>query len=125
MKALPDTADLQIICGLYRDSTGRSEARISDLACANPYLFKRLRENKGCTIATYNRVLAWFSDNWPESLPADIPRPPPTETPSRPLKKRAVADQRAETPADGSGCARRTDVVDIATYEGALPSGYS
>ena len=125
MKSLPDTADLQVICGLYRNSTGRSEARISDLACANPYLFKRLRDSKGCTIATYNRVLAWFSDNWPEGLqwPADIPRPPPTGTPSRPLKKRAVADQRTGTPVDGSGGARRTDVVSVATYEDTLPSG--
>ena len=94
MKALPDTADLQIICGLYRDVTGRSESRISDLACANPYLFKRLRENKGCTIATYNRVLSWFSDNWPDGLhwPADIPRPLPALDAARPLEKRLADD---------------------------------
>ena len=81
MKAVPDTADLQLICGLYRDATGRSEARISDLACSNPHLFKRLRANKGCTIATYNRVLAWFSEHWPAGVqwPSEIPRPLPAE----------------------------------------------
>lgn len=93
MKALPDTADLQVVCDLYRYATGRSEARISDLACANPYLFKRLRENKGgCTIATYIRVLSWFSNNWPDGLqwPADIPRPPVADNPVRSLDEGTV-----------------------------------
>ena len=110
MKALPDTADLQVICGLYRDATGRSEARISDLACANPYLFKRLRANKGCTIATYNRVLAWFSDHWPDGVhwPAEIPRPEPDGIPPRPRAERAVANQRTTALEQGeSGAPRR------------------
>ena len=97
MKALPGTADLQVICGLYRNATGRSEARISDLACANPYLFKRLRASKGCTIATYNRVLAWFSDHWPASVqwPAEIPRPQPAGIPNRPLAESTEASEQA------------------------------
>ena len=109
MKPLPDTADLQVICGLYRTATGRSEARISDLACANPYLFKRLRENKGCTIATYNRVLAWFAENWPEGLhwPADIPRPPTDVTPNRCHDERGAVNQRTATFVDGAGGTRR------------------
>ena len=108
MKSLPDIADLQILCGLYRNATGRSESRISDLACANPYLFKRLRANKGCTIATYNRVLTWFSNHWPEEVqwPGDIPRPQRAEVPNRPLDERAAANQRTATFADGSGGAR-------------------
>ena len=105
MKSLPDTAHLQIICGLYRGATGRSESRISDLACANPYLFKRLRANRGCTIATYNRVLAWFSDHWPEGLqwPADIPRPRAADRSDGPVVERAVADERAAAPEATSG----------------------
>ena len=77
MKALPDTADLQIICRLYCTATGRSESRIADLVCANPHFFERLRANKGCTVATYNRVLRWFSTHWPEGLgwPEEVPRP--------------------------------------------------
>ena len=95
MKSLPATSDLQVICSLYRDATGRSEARISDLACSNPYLFKRLRANKGCTIATYNRVLVWFSEHWPEDLqwPDDIPRPEVNDAPDRTVHERAVASQ--------------------------------
>lgn len=93
MKALPDTSDLQLVCRIYSAATGRSESRISDLACANPYLFKRLRANKGCTIATYNRVLAWFSSHWPEGLPwpVDIPRPL-TSDPLDRSGERAIAD---------------------------------
>ena len=99
MKSLPDTSDLQVICSLYRGATGRSESRISDLACANPYLFSRLRANKGCTVATYNRVLAWFSAHWPEGLPwpAEIPRPPAPEVPERTVHDRAAA------PEEGAG----------------------
>ena len=105
MKSLPDTAHLQIICSLYRDATGRSESRISDLACANPYLFKRLRANRGCTIATYNRVLTWFSDHWPEGVewPADIPRPWASAIAEFPVDERAVADRPAAAPGAASG----------------------
>ncbi len=109
MKSLPDTADLQVICDHYRAAAGRSEARISDLACANPYLFKRLRANKGCTIATYNRVVSWFSDNWPDGLqwPADIPRPLPTHDAVRALEKRLAEDGPmavSELDSDGERC---------------------
>ena len=109
MKSLPDTAHLQIICSLYRDATGRSESRISDLACANPYLFKRLRANRGCTIATYNRVLTWFSDHWPEGVewPADIPRPWASAIAEFPVDERAVADRPAAAPEAASGGERR------------------
>ena len=109
MKALPDTADLQVICGLYRDATGRSEARISDLACANPYLFKRLRANKGCTIATYNRVLAWFSDHWPDGVqwPAEIPRPQPAGDTNSSRAEPILADERTAESEHCSGGASR------------------
>ena len=55
--------------------------RLADLTARNPYFFKRLRSGMGCTIKTYNRVLQWFSNQWPGGLPwpEDIPRPEPTE----------------------------------------------
>ena len=39
--------------------------------------FTRLEAQHGCHIATYARVLAWFSENWPSDLewPVGIPRP--------------------------------------------------
>ena len=79
MELLPDTANLVILCRIYQRVTGLSESRVADKVSTNPYLFLRLRDGKGCTVRTYNRVLQWFSDNWPENLPwpADIPRPEP------------------------------------------------
>ena len=99
------TANMRFICIIYRGATGRSEFRISDLACANPYRFKRLRANRGCTIATYNRVLAWFSGHWPEGLkwPADIPRPRASDIAEFPVDERAVADRPAAAPGAASG----------------------
>ena len=40
--------------------------------------FQRIESGGGCTLRTAQRVLAWFSDNWPSDLawPRDIPRPP-------------------------------------------------
>ena len=75
------TADLQSLCRSYCEETGRSEARVADLAATNPYLFKRLHAGKGCTVKTYNRVLQWFSDHWPPHLPwpEDISRPEPSD----------------------------------------------
>lgn len=55
----------------------RSEATVSTWCVGHARLFKRLRENQGCTIKTANRALHWFHTNWPEDLewPSDIPRP--------------------------------------------------
>jgi hypothetical protein len=57
--------------------SGRSEATISNKAAGNATLFERLRTGKGCNIRTAQKVLDWFSDNWPVDLqwPADVPRP--------------------------------------------------
>ncbi len=79
MKAVPDTVSLLALCSAYCAATGRSESRVSDLATGNPYFFKRLRAEMGCTVKTYGRVVHWFSDHWPPSVewPSDIPRPEP------------------------------------------------
>ena len=77
MYPTPDTTDLLTLCTAYRSVISRSEVRIADLAAGNPYFFSRLQDGGGCTIRSFNRVLQWFSDNWPASLewPDDIPRP--------------------------------------------------
>ncbi|WP_146193168.1 hypothetical protein [Maritimibacter sp. 55A14] len=50
---------------------------MSNWIVGNARLFQRLRDGHGTTIRTYNKVLQWFSDHWPEDLdwPSDIPRP--------------------------------------------------
>ena len=39
----------------------------------------RTGRRRTCTLGTYERVVQWFSDYWPDDLewPADIPRPAP------------------------------------------------
>ena len=80
MESIPNTAWLVTLCDIYCRATGRSESRVADVVATNPYLFLRLRADKGCTVKTYNRVLQWFSNHWPEGAewPADISRPEPT-----------------------------------------------
>lgn len=68
---------LTILAEAFAKHTDRSEATVSNLVVSHARLFKRLRDGKGCSVATYNNVMAWFSKNWPEDLewPSDIPRP--------------------------------------------------
>ncbi|WP_035723502.1 hypothetical protein [Fodinicurvata fenggangensis] len=63
----------------YCQHTGRSHARVATLAYDQGMFFDRLRKGRTCTIATYGKVVQWFSNNWPEDLewPDDIPRPKP------------------------------------------------
>ena len=62
---------------------------MSFLVTGKGQFFKGLREGADCTLRTAERVLAWFSANWPADLPwpADVPRP---KAP-RPAKARAEA----------------------------------
>lgn len=71
--------DLTDLSEAFARHTDRSEATVSNLAVNHARLFKRLRDGKGCSVATYNSVLLWFSANWPEDLawPTHIPRPTP------------------------------------------------
>ena len=88
MQSLPDTEYIRRLCHAYCEASGRSEARVADLATGNAYFFKRLSSGKSCTVRTYCRVMRWFSCHWPEGLtwPTDIPRPAPqsARTPENP-----------------------------------------
>lgn len=70
--------------------TGLAEATISNRAVGRATLFKRIREQKGCTVDTAVTAFDWFAANWPGDLewPRDIPRPKP---PAEFLKKRRAA----------------------------------
>uniref|UniRef100_A4WS10 Uncharacterized protein n=1 Tax=Cereibacter sphaeroides (strain ATCC 17025 / ATH 2.4.3) TaxID=349102 RepID=A4WS10_CERS5 len=48
--------------------------------------FKRVAEGGGCTLRTAQRVVGWFSENWPDDLewPAHIARPNGAAAPPRP-----------------------------------------
>ena len=60
---------------------GRSEATLSNKCMGHARFFSRLRKGLGCSVTSYNKMMQWLSDNWPEDLewPADIPRPKPTK----------------------------------------------
>lgn len=48
---------------------GLSEARIANLAGCDGNFFFRLRAGGGCRVDTLNRVMSFFSDNWPDEVP--------------------------------------------------------
>lgn len=79
---------LVALCDAYAAHRRISHWRVSALARRpNPdkpgdgRFFDRLRNGAGCTTATAESVMAWFSDHWPDDLPwpAGIQRPPKSE----------------------------------------------
>lgn len=58
---------------------GVTHFAISMRALGKGDFFKRLMEGRDCRTSTAERLLAWFSANWPDDLewPSDIPRPKP------------------------------------------------
>ena len=76
----------------FIEHTGMSHWQIGLQAAGSAKFFRDLKEGtrNGCTIATYNRVIQWFSNHWPTDLawPSDIPRPAPS--PGSPASKEAA-----------------------------------
>jgi hypothetical protein len=54
-----------------------SEARVANLVGCDGRFFIRIRSGKTCTFHTFERIVAWFSTNWPDGVawPASAPRP--------------------------------------------------
>ena len=75
-----DARDLHRLGVCYASSKNISLATVSNLACGNATLFKRISHGGSCTIRTFNKVLQWFSDNWPADLfwPLETRRPGPS-----------------------------------------------
>ena len=69
---------------------GVSHWAVSYRATGKGDFFRRLMDGHTCTIATFNRILQWFSNHWPAGLPwpPDIPRPTPTESVTEPSNYR-------------------------------------
>ncbi len=81
----------------YAKFSGLSYRTLTDRAVGSPQLITRWQEGKSCTMATYGRLLQWFSDNWPDGeglkWPRNVPRPDPaTDEPS--FKKAIPAKQK-------------------------------
>lgn len=75
----------------YAGHTGLTLSTISTYAAADgKWLGNLRRQEVSCTLRKAERVVSWFSDNWPADLewPRDIPRPTPASDMQR---KRRVA----------------------------------
>lgn len=68
---------LLTLARVYRDATGRSEARVATIVHSQGTFFNRIRAGKGCSVDTYLKFKAWFDDNWPADTawPAQVDRP--------------------------------------------------
>ena len=74
-------ADLLCLAEAYCAHTGRSEARVANLAGASSTFFKRARSGARCWPETADKIKHWFSEHWP----ADCLWPEEIERPSRNL----------------------------------------
>ncbi len=66
------------LVGRYTAETGRAESTTGRLTVGDGRFFRRVRDgHTSFTVATYDRVVTWFSENWPEDAPwpDDVPRP--------------------------------------------------
>lgn len=69
--------EMLTLARLYSERTKRSLARIGTLVHNQGAFFNKLEDGKTVTVETYQKVLRWFSKNWPADLewPAEIARP--------------------------------------------------
>ena len=61
---------------------GKTFPTIGKLALNDNTFFQRIERGDGFNVKTYDRLLQWFSDNWPEGgeldWPSALPRPSPS-----------------------------------------------
>ncbi|WP_394689021.1 hypothetical protein [Hoeflea sp.] len=62
---------------VYAVAAGVAEGTLSDRLLRSGARFKRIREGSDISTGTYERVMQWFSDHWPEDAgwPEDVERP--------------------------------------------------
>lgn len=64
----------------FEAATSLTAATVGKRALNDNTFFARLESGQGFTIRTYDRVIGWFEENWPENLafpqiPASAPAP--------------------------------------------------
>lgn len=71
------SSDLVKQAKTYSAHTGKTLSTISSYAVRDGKFFDRLERGGGCTLRTAERLILWFSDNWPDDLewPSGVPRP--------------------------------------------------
>jgi hypothetical protein len=60
-------------------ATGLASSTVGMRVARDGRFFDRLTDGRGFTVKTYDNVLQWFSDHWPDNAewPRDVPRPEP------------------------------------------------
>ncbi|HEX2114218.1 MAG TPA: hypothetical protein VHM01_07415 [Alphaproteobacteria bacterium] len=88
--------EMLTLARLYCQRTGLSLARIATLVRNQGAFFKHIEDGKGCTVDTYNKVMRWFAERWPNDLawPEGIGRPPLAQEGVR-RRLRAIGASRA------------------------------
>ncbi|KGJ21029.1 hypothetical protein IX55_03650 [Paracoccus sanguinis] len=72
-----NTEALVSLASAYAGHTGRTLSTVSTYAAGDGKFFPRLAAGAGCTLKRANRIILWFSTNWPADLewPRGVPRP--------------------------------------------------
>lgn len=70
-------AHLFELADAFEKSTGVSRPSIGKAALRDNTFFRRLSAGDGFTIKTFDKLIQWFSDNWPDeqAWPESFPRP--------------------------------------------------
>lgn len=70
-------AHILLLGSRFADLTGLAPSTIGMRVARDARFFDRINDGGGFTVKTYDSVLFWFVDHWPEGAewPIDIPRP--------------------------------------------------
>jgi hypothetical protein len=85
-------ANMLVLATTYAKATDVSAQAIGQRIMRDNTFFRRIAEGAGFTASTYDRVVHWFDENWPDEVAwlAYIPRPSQSIRP-RPGRNRKAA----------------------------------
>lgn len=65
------------VAGLYADATGAKLSMIAKDILKDSAFFSDLASGRNCRTDTFDKVLLWLSERWPDDTewPSDVPRP--------------------------------------------------
>lgn len=61
--------ELQILVKDFTKATGKSMSWLSKEAVKDPNFVIRVDKGMGFTVNTYDRLIFWLSENWPDATP--------------------------------------------------------
>ncbi len=72
-------ADLMLLAARFSDVEGISLQAVGLRALKDNTFFRRIAQGSGFNVRTYDRLVVWFSENWPDGAkwPTEVVRPLP------------------------------------------------